>query len=122
MADGPLGHGSFLPMAELLMNNFVQCIQKMQRERIKSLTPKQSMAAAFHEHANLFLQRTAWAGSCSSWFKQAKTDGPAMVTPLLWFERSRHDCANMRNSGQAVVYPTSESLKLRGLRTTRLST
>lgn len=78
--DGPLGHGSFLTISEVLMKNFLQCIRKMQKERIKSLTPKQSMADALAEHAHLYLQRTAWTGSCNSWFKQGKVDGPAMVS------------------------------------------
>ncbi|OQV00988.1 hypothetical protein CLAIMM_06414 [Cladophialophora immunda] len=37
---GPNGHGSFLPIIELLTGNIIQCIQKMQMDRIKSLTPK----------------------------------------------------------------------------------
>jgi hypothetical protein len=53
----------------------------MQRERIKSLTPKASIAAALKEHADLFLQRTAWTGPCSSWFKQGRVDGPLNMFP-----------------------------------------
>jgi len=78
---GPLGHGSFLPIVELLMKNFIQCINKMQKERIKSLTPKVKMAEALKEHADLFLQRTAWTGPCSSWFKQGRVDGPLTMFP-----------------------------------------
>ncbi|KIW27920.1 uncharacterized protein PV07_07615 [Cladophialophora immunda] len=37
---GPNGHGSFLPIIELLTGNIIQCIQKMQMDRIKRVTPK----------------------------------------------------------------------------------
>jgi hypothetical protein len=57
---GPLGHGSFLPIIETLAGNIIQVIQKMQKDRIKSLTPKPEIAEQFREHAQLFLQRTAW--------------------------------------------------------------
>ena len=57
---GPLGHGSFLPIIETLASNIVQCIQKMQKDRIKCLTPRPEVAEQFKEHAELFLKRTAW--------------------------------------------------------------
>jgi cation diffusion facilitator CzcD-associated flavoprotein CzcO len=78
---GPLGHGSFLPIVECLTGNIIQCIDKMQRECIKSMAPKEAVANSFVEHARLFLQRTAWSGPCSSWFKQGKIDGPLPMFP-----------------------------------------
>jgi len=78
---GPLGHGSFLPIIEILVKNALQCIEKMQKERIKSLTPKPEIAEALKEHAALFLQRTAWSSGCSSWFKQGRVDGPLPMFP-----------------------------------------
>lgn len=78
---GPLGHGSFLPTIEILAKNAIQCIQKMQKDRIKSLTPKPEIAMALKEHAALFLHRTAWSSGCSSWFKQGTVDGPLPMFP-----------------------------------------
>jgi hypothetical protein len=78
---GPFGHGSLVPLIETLANNFIQCISKIQKERIKSLTPKISMVAALKEHADLFLQRTAWSDGCRSWFKQGRADGPLTMWP-----------------------------------------
>ena len=86
---GPLGHGSFLPTIEILAKNAIQCIEKMQVDRIKSLTPKPEIADALKEHAALFLQRTAWSYGCSSWFKQGRVDGPLQMFPgsrLTFFE------------------------------------
>ncbi|KIW99944.1 uncharacterized protein Z518_10872 [Rhinocladiella mackenziei CBS 650.93] len=78
---GPLGHGSFLPIIETLAGNIIQCIQKMQKDRIRSLTPKAEIAEQLKEHAALFLKRTAWSSGCSSWFKQGRVDGPLPMFP-----------------------------------------
>jgi hypothetical protein len=86
---GPLGHGSFLPVVELVYHYFTQVIRKFQRERIKSLKPKLSVVQKFTEHADLFLKRTAWSGPCRSWFKQGRTDGPVAIFPgsrLVFFD------------------------------------
>jgi hypothetical protein len=78
---GPLGHGSFMPLIEQWTRYIFQCITKCQVEDIKSLTPKMSVAKQFRQHADLFLQRTAWTSPCRSWFKQGRTDGQAAIWP-----------------------------------------
>ena len=69
------GHGSFLPIIETLLRNVVKVVHKMQKDRIRKLAPKEEVARQFTEHADLFLKRTAWTESCSSWFKQGRVDG-----------------------------------------------
>jgi hypothetical protein len=86
---GPLGHGSFLPLIERLISNYLQIVKKMQVENIKSLAPKREVCEDFREHADLFFQRTAWVGPCTSWFKNGKKDGPLTIFPgsrLLYLE------------------------------------
>jgi hypothetical protein len=78
---GPLGHGSILPITEILIKYIFQCVKKMQVCRIKSLTPKTEMVEAFKEHADLFLKRTAWTDNCRSWFKRGRLDGPLAMYP-----------------------------------------
>lgn len=78
---GPLGHGSFMPLIEQWTRYIFQVITKCQVENIKSLRPKLSVSKQFRQHADLFLQRTAWTSPCRSWFKQGKTDGQAAVWP-----------------------------------------
>lgn len=80
-AYGPFGHGSFIPILETLASNVIQCIAKMQKDRIKSMTPKAHIAEQLAEHAALFLQRTAWTSGCSSWFKQGRVEGPLTMFP-----------------------------------------
>ncbi|KAG0652128.1 sterigmatocystin biosynthesis monooxygenase stcW [Hyphodiscus hymeniophilus] len=86
---GPLGHGSFLPICELLSRHLVTIIKKLQVENIKSLTPRLDVSEAFAEHADLFLKRTAWSGKCVSWFKQGRLDGTLCMFPgsrLVYFD------------------------------------
>lgn len=78
---GPLGHGSFIPLIEQWTRYIFQAITKVQVENIKSLTPKMSPSRQFRQHADLFLQRTAWTSPCRSWFKQGKSDGQAAIWP-----------------------------------------
>jgi cation diffusion facilitator CzcD-associated flavoprotein CzcO len=78
---GPLGHGSFLPIVETLAGNVIQCIQKMQKECIKAMAPKEEVTESFTRRAKLFLERTAWTQGCSSWFKQGRVDGPLPMFP-----------------------------------------
>ncbi|KAK2879979.1 hypothetical protein FQN49_000705 [Arthroderma sp. PD_2] len=78
---GPLAQGSVLPLLTLYSNYFMQVIRKMRKEHIRRLCPKDSAAAAFREHAKVYLQRTAWADACSSWFKQGKKDGNVVMWP-----------------------------------------
>lgn len=78
---GPLGHGSFMPLIERWTQYMFDVISKAQEENIKSFTPKMARCQQFRQHADLFLQRTAWTSPCRSWFKQGKTDGQAAIYP-----------------------------------------
>jgi hypothetical protein len=78
---GPLGHGSFFPVAELLYDHFLKIIKKIQVENIKTLTPRREICDKFAQHADLFLKRTAWSSPCRSWFKQGRIDGPLAMFP-----------------------------------------
>jgi hypothetical protein len=84
-----LGHGSFLPIVELIYRYILTAVKKIQKENIKSLTPRREVCDAFAEHAELFIKRTAWSGPCRSWFKQGKIDGPLTMFPgsrLVYFD------------------------------------
>jgi hypothetical protein len=78
---GPLGHGSFMPLIEQWTRYMFAAITKCQVEDIKALTPRMEPARLFRQHADLFLQRTAWTSPCRSWFKQGRTDGQAAIWP-----------------------------------------
>ncbi|KAH0842471.1 hypothetical protein AYO21_10774 [Fonsecaea monophora] len=79
-AYGPLGHGSIIPMVEAYTNYVIQVLSKVQVEDVKSVRVNRRVAEAFTRHADLYLQRTAWSGPCSSWFK----NGNPANKPLCW--------------------------------------
>lgn len=58
-----------------------KAITKMQVENIKSLTPRIEPALAFQEHHDLYVNRTAWTGPCSSWFKKGDPNGRLTMYP-----------------------------------------
>lgn len=74
------------------MGNIIEILKKMQKEKIKSLTPRREVCEKFTEHADLFLKRTAWSGDCSSWFKGGSRDGKLTMFPgsrLVYFDLLR---------------------------------
>ncbi|KAL2831026.1 steroid monooxygenase [Aspergillus pseudoustus] len=86
---GPFGHGSYIAMSELLVRNITAITKKMQKENIKSITPRREVCEKFAEHADLYVQRTAWSGPCSSWFKNGQKDGRLTMWPgsrLVYFD------------------------------------
>lgn len=88
----PVAQGSLLPLLTLFSNHFIQIIKKMRKEHIRRLDPKDSAVKDFCEHAWLYLQRTAWADPCSSWFKQGRKDGNVVMWPgsrLTFFDLLR---------------------------------
>ncbi|KAF2397971.1 FAD/NAD(P)-binding domain-containing protein [Trichodelitschia bisporula] len=98
---GPLGHGSFMPLIEQWTRYIFAVVEKAQVENVKSFSPKLELAQQFRQHADLFLQRTAWTSPCRSWFKQGKSDGQAAIYPgsrlsfLALLERPRFEDFDM---------------------------
>jgi cation diffusion facilitator CzcD-associated flavoprotein CzcO len=61
-----LGHGSFVNTIEYVTSHILEIVEKMQKEDIRSLTPRREAANAFVEHADLYLKRLAFSGNCAS--------------------------------------------------------
>ncbi|KAL4937784.1 hypothetical protein BDV06DRAFT_232348 [Aspergillus oleicola] len=86
---GPYGHGSILPIIEVISRYIEKFLLKLSRENIKSFQPSQSATDEFKRHRELFLLRTAWSSPCRSWFKGGTTDGRILMWPgsrLHFFE------------------------------------
>jgi hypothetical protein len=61
----------------------------MQKELIKSVSPKREVCEDFVEHCDLYLKRTAWSGPCPSWFKNGDANGRLNIFPgsrLIFFD------------------------------------
>ncbi|KAH8891047.1 FAD/NAD(P)-binding domain-containing protein [Thozetella sp. PMI_491] len=78
--NAPIGHGSVFTITEHVAKYITGVIKKCQTEDIKALAPSQGAVDDFFEHITAFMPRAAWSGSCRSWFKGGKADGP--VTAL----------------------------------------
>ena len=77
----PAAHGSFFPLVDAYSAYFIQAIEKIQLEQIRSIRPKQNVTDMWIKRADSYLKRTAWTGPCSSWFKGGKVDGTPAIYP-----------------------------------------
>jgi cation diffusion facilitator CzcD-associated flavoprotein CzcO len=59
----------------------IQLVKKMQRDDIKSWTPKQDVTDAFNEHAQEWIKHTVWKDDCRSWYKNNETGRVNAVWP-----------------------------------------
>ncbi|KAI1268611.1 hypothetical protein F5Y18DRAFT_236215 [Xylariaceae sp. FL1019] len=78
--NAPVGHGSLVTITEHIAKHVCSIVAKCQKQGIKGVSPSERAVAQLYEHIDVFMPRTTWAGSCSSWFKGGVVDGP--VTAL----------------------------------------
>lgn len=57
----------------------LKCIDKMQAEGISSIAPKKEIVRKFNIHRNAMMPTTGWSSTCSSWYKNGKSDGPVIA-------------------------------------------
>lgn len=79
-AYGPLPQGNYYQSSEAFTSYIVKAIDKMQVDRIRSITPKDRAVDHFVRHANSYLKRTAVTGPCVAWYKGNNYTSP----PALW--------------------------------------
>ncbi|KAN0095510.1 FAD/NAD(P)-binding domain containing protein [Hyaloscypha variabilis] len=87
--SSPIGHGSVMTITEHISKYIASIIQKCQTEGIVSLSPSHEALDAYSAHIDAFMPRTAWAGTCRSWFKDGRETGPVTVlhpgSRIHWF-------------------------------------
>jgi hypothetical protein len=87
--NSPVGHGSILTITEHIAKYIVGIIRKSQTEGIKAISPSITATKEYNEHIENFMPRTAWAGTCRSWFKNGKETGPVTAlhpgSRIHWF-------------------------------------
>lgn len=72
----PSAHGALLGSSEHVTDYCIQVLHRLQTEPIKAIEVKPEVVAELAEHSAEQLKTTAWASTCSSWFKNGTTDGP----------------------------------------------
>lgn len=92
--NAPIGHGSVFTITEHVAKYMANIIRKCQTENIKSIAPSEAALDDFYEHLETFMPRTAWSGTCRSWFKAGRETGPVTgVHPgsrIHWFHMLEH--------------------------------
>jgi len=72
MCYGPntnLGHNSIIFMIECQVENFLALIQDLTSQKGAAIEVKQSTVEEFYDKADKAMEKTVWAGDCSSWYK-----------------------------------------------------
>ena len=74
MLYGPntnLGHNSIIVMIESQVGYLVEAMKELKRRGAKAMAVKDAAFKKFNVELQDDLTKTAWAGSCSSWYKTA---------------------------------------------------
>ncbi|EXJ73481.1 uncharacterized protein A1O5_03242 [Cladophialophora psammophila CBS 110553] len=96
--NSALGTGNLLLLIEKVIDYIVLCLQKMQRDNIKSMSPRSSAVEGFVQYCDLYFQTTVFSLDCRSWYKGGTSDGRVSA---LWPGSSLH-------AMQALAHPRWE--------------
>lgn len=81
-AFGPLPQGNFYQSSEAFVKYIVKAIEKVQVDRIMSITPKDKAVDHFVRHATAFLKRTAVMGPCVAWYRVRHCISPTLTDAM----------------------------------------
>ncbi|KAL4724306.1 hypothetical protein ACLX1H_008919 [Fusarium chlamydosporum] len=84
--NSPVGHGSLLDSVFCVAKWILKWCRKIATEDIKSVCVNQQVVDDYNVYLQELLKRMVWTGSCRSWYKNRKKDGP--VTAV--YGGSRH--------------------------------
>ncbi|KAF2094890.1 FAD/NAD(P)-binding domain-containing protein [Rhizodiscina lignyota] len=74
--NSTISNGSLIYGLEAAIDYAFKCTRKMQEEGISSMTVRRGPTDEFLEYRDALMQRMVWSGSCRSWYKNGKVDGP----------------------------------------------
>ncbi|KAF9882919.1 hypothetical protein FE257_004900 [Aspergillus nanangensis] len=77
--SSPISNGSLVQGIQAMGVYIWKCIDKIQTERIKSMTVSQGAVDDYFEYVQKFLDRTVWVEGCRSWYKRGTVDGPVIA-------------------------------------------
>ncbi|KAH7141866.1 hypothetical protein EDB81DRAFT_653405 [Dactylonectria macrodidyma] len=85
----PIANGSVMGPLQAVAKYLLKIVQKIQRDNIRSLSPKQAVTDEFNEHTQAWVRGTAWADPrCRSWYK----DNTTGRVNAIWPGSSLHFC------------------------------
>ena len=98
-----LGHNSIIFMLECQVNYIGQCIETIDRERLRYLDVKPAAMERFNRDLQQDMQKTVWAAGCSSWYKTADgrvTNNWSSFTAKYWWEMRHPDFEEFSQAGR----------------------
>jgi hypothetical protein len=73
--NAALGEGNLLLMIEKEIEYFTECVSKMQRDNIRSMSPRIDAVKRFAVHCEQYFSRTVFSMNCRSWYKGGTENG-----------------------------------------------
>lgn len=77
--NGIVTTGSFLPVLDFSVTYIMSCIEKIQRERLASMTPKAEAVKAYHRHCDNYFKQTVYTDPCGTWMRGTKTEPDRII-------------------------------------------
>lgn len=75
-----VGHGSLIEGLNWVSEYMLKWIDKIAREDIRSIEPKQSAVDQFVRYGDQIHKTLTWTGACRSWYKNNRIDGRVTAT------------------------------------------
>ncbi|MCK5881923.1 MAG: NAD(P)/FAD-dependent oxidoreductase [Sinobacterium sp.] len=66
--NSPITNLSLIEVSDIGIDYIFQCIEKIERGELKSISVKQSVTDAFNEKLNRSFEGTIWVTGCNSWY------------------------------------------------------
>ena len=66
--NSPITNLSLVEVSDIGIDYIFQCIEKIERGELKSISAKQSVTDAFNEKVNSSFEDTIWISGCNSWY------------------------------------------------------
>ena len=73
--------GSFIPVLECVNTYILDCISKIQRDHLASMTHKRSVITAYHEHCEEHFKQTVYSDGYGTWIKSSPRF-PSRITAI----------------------------------------
>ncbi|MDO8289653.1 MAG: NAD(P)/FAD-dependent oxidoreductase [Parvibaculum sp.] len=97
MLYGPntnLGHNSIIFMLECQINYILDAVSTLQNPKVRWLDVRKVAETEFNKELQADMQRTVWAGGCSSWYKNEAgkvTNNWSSFTAKYWWQMRHLD-------------------------------
>ncbi|KAI9372301.1 hypothetical protein BJX61DRAFT_542852 [Aspergillus egyptiacus] len=85
--NAALGEGNLLLLVEKVVDYITYCLDKMQRDNIRSMNVRKEAVERFRRHCDQYFSRTVFSLKCRSWYKGGSMDGRIVA---LWPGSSLH--------------------------------